>query len=371
MKRNPKTSRFARAVSLGLGVALIAGVSLVGATSAQAVPGAYSITGVVNDGNAAPLEGVTASVTIPDPGFSDTVISDTTAADGTFTLADVQDGTYTVSFNLDGYGYASASVTVAGANVVVPPVTMLPFTDASGATATITGTGLVGDPLTVATTGWPVGTQFTYQWFAPTSGNSGDIADATANTYVVTDDVVSRDVRVWVDGSVPGVSAPSQITSSNFVTAYAPKKATAPAPTDLAAYLQTNGSTPAAQTSAGLPAGPLDPAAAHSANLPWDGADSFVDVYIFSTPTLVGTFPVVNGVAQITLSTAVLGQLATGNHTLVATGQTSGAVQSLALAIGLAATGADNPTVPLTVASLLLLIGAALLIARRRVGQRI
>lgn len=367
MKRYTKRSGLARAMSLGLGTLLIAGVSLVGATSAQAAPGdTYSVSGTVTDGSAAPLAGVKASVIIPDPGYSDTLISDTTAVDGTFTLPDVKDGVYTVNFALDGYGYASAPVTVAGGDVTGVTVTMLPLTDATGATATITGTGQVGSPLTVTTTGWPAGTTFTYQWFAPIpEASSGDITGATSNSYVVAADLIGRDVFVWVYGSKAGVSAPTEITSSNAVAAFAEKKATGPAPAD------TSGSTPAAQTTAGLPAGALNPGTAHTANLPWNAPDSFVDVYIFSTPTLVGTFPVVSGVAQITLSPAVLGQLATGNHTLVATGQTSGAVQSLAIAIGLAATGADNPTVPLIAASLMLLIGAALVVARRRIGQRI
>jgi hypothetical protein len=372
MHNSPKRSGFARTLSLGLSAVLIAGVSLAGATSAQAVPfDTYSISGVVNDGNAAPLEGVVASVRIPDPGYSDTLLSDTTAVDGSFTLTDVPNGDYTVNFELDGYGYESVDVTVADGDVAVSTVTLLPFTDASGASATITGTGVLGTPLTVTTTGWPTGTEFTYQWFAPTSSNSGDISGATTDTYVVTEDVVGRNVWVWVYGEVPGVSAATEVTASNQVAASAPKEATAPAPTDLDAYLLANGSTPAAQTSAGLPAGALDSGTAYTANVSWDAADSFVDVYIYSTPTVVGTFAVVNGFAQITLSTAVLGQLAAGNHTLLVTGQTSGAVQSFAVAIGLAKTGADIPILPMTVASLLLLIGTALLIARRRIGQRV
>lgn len=372
MKKYTKTPRLARAMSLGLGAVLVAGLSLAGAASAQADPDTHSISGVVLDRNSAPLEGAQASVRILDPGYSDTVLTELTNEDGEYTLERVKDGVYTLNFTLDGYGYTTVNVTVAGGDVTAPTATMLPYTVSTGATATITGTGLVGDPLTVTTTGWPAGTTFTYQWFAPIpEASSGDITDATSDTYVVTKDVVGRHVLVWVNGSKAGVSAPTQITSSNDVLAHAGKKATAAAPTDLAAYLRTHGSTPAPQTSAGLPAGPLDPGAAHTANLPWYAPDSFVDVYIFSTPTLVGTFPVVNGVAQIILSKAVLAQLSTGNHTLVVTGQTSGYVQSLAIALGLAATGTDNPVVPVTVASLLLLIGAALVIARRRIAQRV
>lgn len=367
MTISTKTSRLGRAMALGLTAALIGGASLFGATAAQAAPGdTYSVTGEVQDGAGAPLAGVNTSIRIPGVGGdSDTVIGRTSAGDGSFTLPGIPAGSYTVELTLDGYGYKSLPVTVVAADVALATVTMLPNTDASGATATISGTGLVGDPLKVTTTGWPAGATFTYQWFAPIpEHSSGDITGATTDTYVVTADVIGRDVFVWVDGSVPGVSAPSEITSSNHVAAFAAKKPTGAAPAD------TTGSTPAAQTSAGLPAGALDPGKDQTASVTWAAADSFVDVYVFSTPTLLGTFPVVNGVAQITLSKAVLAKLSTGTHTLVITGQTSGAVQSVTLALGLAVTGADDPTVPLTVASLLLLLGAGLLITRRRIGQK-
>jgi LPXTG-motif cell wall-anchored protein len=211
---------------------------------------------------------------------------------------------------------------------------------------------------------------FTYQWLAPQQNHSGDIAGATSSTYVVTKAEIGRNVTAMVFGGVPGVSAPSLVSASNSIAITAPKKAPAPAPTDLAAYLLANGSTPEPQTSTGLPAGALDASKSHIANVTWSSPDSFVDVYAFSSPVFVGTFPVVNGVAQITLSTAVLGKLAAGNHTLVITGQSSGAVASVALAIGLPATGSD-PTVPVTVASVLMLIGAGLMFVRRRYGARV
>lgn len=372
MKNSTQSSWRARTLSLSLGTVLIAGVSLAGATAAHAAPGdLFSVSGEVRDAAAAPLEGVEAGIYFTTEDSGSSYYTDVTAADGTFTIDGIPVGDHGVTFSLEGHGFEYVEFTIVDADVIIPPVTLLPYTDASGATATISGTGELGTPLTVTTTGWPAGTVFTYGWFAPTSAQSGDIADSDDATYVVTEEVIGRNVRVWVYGSVPGVSAPNDVASSNSVLAFAPKKPMAAAPADLAAYLLLHSSTPAAQTTAGLPAGPLNTGTAHTANLPWDAADSFVDVYIFSTPTAVGTFAVVNGVAQITLSTAVLSQLSTGNHTLVATGQTSGAVQSLSLAIGLAATGAESAVVPVTVASLLLLIGAALLVARRRVAQSV
>ncbi|HZK58430.1 MAG TPA: hypothetical protein VFC59_00985, partial [Cryobacterium sp.] len=103
------------------------------------------------------------------------------------------------------------------------------------------------------------------------------------------------------------------------------------------------------------------------AKVAWSAADSFVDVYLYSTPTLVGTFPVVNDAAKITLSAAVLDKLAAGSHTLVVIGQSSGSVKSVALvlAASLAATGFDAAA-PLGAATLLLLLGAALVLVVRR-----
>jgi len=359
----------ARALSLGVSAVLIAGLSLAGASAAHAAPeDTYTVSGTVVDGSAAPLEGVSVSIRVPVPPYSSYMISATTDATGAFELTNVPEGTHHVSFQLTGYGYESTDVT-ALADVVLPPKVMLPLTDNTGATATISGSGEIGSTLTVSTTGWPADAEFTYQWLAPETNSSGDIIGAVASTYVITADEVGREVTVFVYGRVPGVSAPSEIIASNAILAYDPEKPISPPPADLDDYLLNNGSTPESQTTAGLPSGPLNPGVAQTADLPWAAADSFVDVYVFSTPVRVGVFPVVGGVAKISLSPTVLGQLSTGGHTLVATGQTSGAVQSLALSIGLAATGADAPTAPLLGAALLLLAGSALVIARRRVSH--
>jgi LPXTG-motif cell wall-anchored protein len=97
------------------------------------------------------------------------------------------------------------------------------------------------------------------------------------------------------------------------------------------------------------------------------GGDDFVDVYLYSSPISVGTFPVVNGVAQVTLSASVLSELAAGSHTLVVVGQFSGIVASvnLSVAAALAATGFDV-VAPAGAALLLLLLGGALVLVRRR-----
>lgn len=368
MSRSTTTSRLSRAFALGLTAALVGAASLLGATAAQAVPGAYSVSGVVTgvvDGVTAPVGG--AQVVESSNPEADNWTE--TAVDGTFILGELTDGNHTLSVNLSGYDGQEVAIVISGSDLALAtPIALVPSgppIDVSGVTVTISGSGLVGETLTASTSGWPVGTQFSYSWLvvAPGAQHSGNIPDSDSDTFTVTNSEVGSMIYVEVYGDLPTASM-TMGPASNGIAASAPKRPTGAAPAD------TTGSTPAAQTSAGLPAGPLDPGVDHTANVNWAGADSYVDVYVFSTPTLVGTFPVVNGVAQITLSKAVLAKLSTGTHTLVITGQTSGAVQSVTLALGLAATGAENPAVPVTVASLLLLLGAGLLIGRRRLAQK-
>ena len=115
----------------------------------------------------------------------------------------------------------------------------------------------------------------------------------------------------------------------------------------------------------------LDVSKTFSGTLPWsDGADSFVDVYAYSSPVFLGTFPVVNGKVQIT--GIDLSALQAGGHHLVFVGQTSETVSVMAIVVekgGLAVTGVD-PAVPIGAAGILLLLGLGLLIvvARRRLA---
>lgn len=356
-------------MAVGLSAALIGGASLLGAAPAHAV-GVYAVSGVVNtveDGESSSRADIVVKIVVPNPGYSDTVYSTVTNSVGEFEITDLVDGSYTVTFSLAGYGDESVDFDIAGADfALASPVTML--ADLTPGTVAITGVPVVGSVLTATTAGWPADATLTYEWIYNGGQRGGEIDGETASSYTVTEAVVSYWVGVRVTGAMAGYSDVS-VDAILEDQATAPKKSAAPAPTNLAAYLADNGSTPAAQTSTGLPAGALNPGTSHSANVDWFAPDSFVDVYMYSTPILVGTFPVVNGVAQIPLSSQLLGQLAAGNHTLVVTGQSSGAVQSVALSVAamLAATGFDA-AVPLTVASLLTLMGGALVMARRRIG---
>ena len=134
---------------------------------------------------------------------------------------------------------------------------------------------------------------------------------------------------------------------------------------ELAAFLTAAGVETGTAASAGLPAGDLDATQPYTATVGWFSNDSFVDVCAYSTPVLVGTCPVANGQVQMVLSSAMPSALAAGSHTLVITGQSSGTVQAVAFNISKTATGV-NPMLPLGSATLLLPLGAVLVIVRRR-----
>ncbi len=113
----------------------------------------------------------------------------------------------------------------------------------------------------------------------------------------------------------------------------------------------------------------LDPAAPLDGELPWgDEDDQWVDVYAYSTPIYLGTFPVVNG--RVVLTGVDLSALEAGGHRLVFLGQTSGTVRVVAIKIAagprgvLAASGAEAG--PLGAAAVLLLGAGIVLFARSR-----
>ncbi|KQW08442.1 hypothetical protein ASC66_06035 [Leifsonia sp. Root4] len=240
-----------------------------------------------------------------------------------------------------------------------------------GVSVTVTGSPVVGQTLSVTTAGWPAGTELSYEWFWNGGMMGGGIEGASGTSYTVTGDLVSRFLGVLVTGTAEGFS-PTTLNSELTAAVTATEQPAAAAPvadsSGLDAFLAA--SAPAgvqAQDAAGLPAGSLNAGTNHTASIVWDGADSFVDVYAYSSPVLVGTFAVVDGAVHIELSTGLLTQLSAGDHTMVVVGQSSKAVQAYALNVtaGLAESGVET-TLPLGAASLMLLLGAALLVARRR-----
>lgn len=235
-------------------------------------------------------------------------------------------------------------------------------------TVTISGTQAVGSTLTAVPAGWAADVTLSYGWgaVAPHQQHSGDIDGANTSTIVVTADMMGKQIWVAVAGHKDGFA--DSYTSAFLAAPELPIAAPPVADSaDLAAFLEANGSTPASQTSTGLPAGALDPTKSYTANVRFDGSDGFVDAYLYSSPISVGTFPVVGGVAQITLSADVLTKLGAGAHTLVVVGQFYGDVSSVSLSVAavLAATGFDAG-VPFGAAVLLLLGGSILYVRRRR-----
>lgn len=375
MKSTTITSWKTRAAAAGVALALAGGMSLIGAP-AHAAPVTYTVSGLVGTENAEGGTDFSAGVYV---GLVDSPdVNTATDAEGNFALGGLANGTYDLDIHATAGDFepTTVSVTILDADAMIGDV-LLPLivpaappelSAADLGTVEITGTPTVGSVLTATTAGWPDGTTLDFQWGYSGGEFGGPIDGATESTYTVTADLIGLKIAVIVtgtkDGAVGSVSAFGPAIT-------APMETAAPAPVagsaELAAYLAAHDSTPASQASVGLPTGSLDPNKSYTANVDWAAADSFVDVYLYSSPILVGTFPVVNGVAQVTLSNGVLGQLAAGAHTLVIVGQSSGAVQSVALNIApsLAATGFDV-TAPMTAAGLLLLLGAVLAFTRRR-----
>ncbi|AMB60066.1 hypothetical protein [Microterricola viridarii] len=247
---------------------------------------------------------------------------------------------------------------------------------------TVTGKPVLDQVLTASLGGWPDGTVFSYKWLL-----NGDefiwepIEKRNAPTTTVNRKFVTYQVSVMVTGELAGYT-PTTVTSALTAAVTAPQLPAAAAPvadsSGLPSFFMATGDL-RPQTDLGLPAGPVDPATAQTATFEWGTGDSFVDVFAYSAPTLLGTVPAGADGVTITLTPATLASLGAGTHTVVAVGQTSYGVRSFELVIGPAAapaaadpiakTGADAG--PLVAgAALLTMLGAALLVARRRQTAR-
>jgi len=125
-----------------------------------------------------------------------------------------------------------------------------------------------------------------------------------------------------------------------------------------------SGSLDALLTSAGvtpqtLP-GEVDPQTPLALTSAWAAVDGWVDVYAYSSPVYLGTFPVAFG--KVDLTGLDLSSLTPGAHTLLLIGQSSGALSAYRITIPLSATGVDA-TIPVLIAGSLLIAGAILRIA--------
>lgn len=398
----PASSRRNRGSAVALCIAAILAFTTLFAYPAQAVGDDVTVVGEAIVGQLLTAElGDAAVAAVGSPSYQATVFfwqRGTTGSDVYAYITGARGTSYTVSNDDVGYtlrarvqvrrnpAYTSIYFNSAATSAVVPaPLPALPE-----GTASITGSPIVGGVVTVAATGWPDGTTLGYQWAWRDGDVTGDIEGATHSTFTVPPDLVGRSLAATVSASNSGFEPSQAVVVATMDTAItALQLPAAPAPvgtsTGLDAYLATHDVAVAAQTSTGLPTGALSQDGDYTATVSWGAGDSFVDVYAYSAPILVGTFPVVNGQVQIALSGALLTALDPGSHTLVISGQSSGIVQAAAFSIAavtssttdpgdtsvgapvasLAATGAPT-IVPLGSAALLLLLGAALFVPRRR-----
>jgi hypothetical protein len=160
-------------------------------------------------------------------------------------------------------------------------------------------------------------------------------------------------------------------TEYRFGSIPTPAPAAAPPAADsasLTTLLATDNVDVAANTNSFVPdnassaLGAVDSSKPFSGSLPWASNDNFVDVYAYSAPILLGTFPVVDG--KVMLTNLDLSKLAAGSHHLVFLGQNSGALSAVALTVSaqLAVTGVA-PWPLITTSIILLGTGAVLVIA--------
>lgn len=372
-----------------LGVTLLSGAILASAAPAGAeVVEEYVVSGTVvtldENGESVPAEGVfvdlyEAPYEDGDPTFDE----GETWNDGTYLFEAIPNGDYEIDFYFpddDSFELQTWEFTVDGADVQLEEIVLEreqeapPLPELAEGEITVTGDPIVGEVLKITTTGWPDGVTLHYQWGFSTGQSGGPIEGATSPTLTVTKDQIGYMLSAFVTAEKAGF-APTTISLFSDEVVTAPKKPAAPAPVtdsgDLADFLAAKGSTPDRQESVGLPAGSLSPVKDYQAELVWQSPDSYVDVYLYSEPVFVGSFPVVGGVVQIELSADVLSALGGGGHTLVVLGQSSGAVSSveISLAATLASTGAD-PVLPFAASGVFLVLGAVSLIAARRMRSK-
>lgn len=301
---------------------------------------------------------------------------------GYFEFEAIPDGKYTLEADSTDANYptdtAEIPFTVAGDNYYdfADPILLAPSPSLTGASVTYTGDLVVGSTLTgsIVTPFAESGVTTTVGWGQGRGESGGEIDGATGNTLVLTEDMVGSTITFVATGKKDGYS-PTSVYSSIKGTVTAPKKAAAPAPvansSELSAYLEAHSAPPVGADIVGLPLAGLNPGKDYTANVAWYSGDSFVDVYAYSTATYIGTFPVVNGAVQVSLTSAQLTALGAGAHTLVAVGQSSGGVNSASFTVTavLASTGFD-PVVPMGAAAALLVLGGGLMVLRRRIAAK-
>lgn len=121
----------------------------------------------------------------------------------------------------------SAVGAIAAARVSLPTTAVTLGAYSATPEPTVTGTALVGSPLTASTAGWDAGSTFSYRWFA----DSVPIAAATAAAYVPTATQVGEVITVRVTSTTPGYPVVVRTSSVGSAAVGRGVFATAPTPT--------------------------------------------------------------------------------------------------------------------------------------------
>jgi LPXTG-motif cell wall-anchored protein len=318
-------------------------------------------------------------VELVDAGTSEVIDSTHTSASsiGYFWFWGVAPGDYDVIFTSEDPELPSDPVTFDLGQVpqrsFVPEQLLHPRYLDGGAIA-LAGTPALGETVTATITPFsasgPVDPDVEYQWGYGGVSGGGWIDGANSLSLVVPAEAVGSTLYLQATARADGF-APTRTSATLEGLVSAPKLPATAAPvadsSGLDAFLATHYATRTTPAPPGLPANGLSPEKAYTATIDWAGGDSFVDVFAYSSPRLVGTFAVVNGVVQVSLTPEMLGMIGSGQHTLVLVGQTSGTVAAVGFEIipTLANTGADVSG-SLLGGTALLLLGSGLLLARRR-----
>ena len=263
---------------------------------------------------------------------------------------------------------AAVAFSVNAVDVTAPVVAITGGADAptNETTPTITGTTDASTGTTVTVT---------------VAGQTLTTTVQTGGTWSVTPTALAAGTHTVVASITDPAGNTGTATQTLTVNARAAADPPASSTGELQNLVETQGLDVSGTTDSFVPSGDttdnpldsLDASKTFSGTLPWvNTQDSFVDVYAYSSPVFLGTFPVVNGKVQIT--GVDLSALQAGGHHLVFVGQTSGTVSVMAVTVAaagsvslLSSTGVD-PAVPIGAAGILLLLGLGLLIvaARRR-----
>lgn len=187
------------------------------------------------------------------------VATTTSNGSGVYSIANIDPGTYYVAFSKTGYiteywndapaFLSSTGVSITAGNTtgsISPTLVANPGSgtvDATGVTATVTGSPIEGTTLTASSSGWlTAGTTVSYQWQYSADGTTNwtNITDAVLSSYVIKAVDATRYLRVSVVGNKLGYVSSSAVNSAaTAVVTHAFTTKPTPTITGIAAVGQT------------------------------------------------------------------------------------------------------------------------------------